>query len=282
MRFDQVLLSGATTIKLFDLRNPRSTSYTARTIDGLGPTEVDVTLAQTSQGSGIYIGRREQLREITINAFLNPNYLVGESPEQLREDIYLLRPVKEDLSLDFRLMFNGVEVATTPVYVKRVEVSPFSKETVLQITLASTSGYLHAVGPVSLTNPNMSKTAPIFVNEGTSTTGFNLTVEFTDVVNSFGLHTTAPSSKLVLNKLPNDGALFLGGDTVEIGTEIGSRGIWFTRAGVRKSALAALSEDSTWLTLYPGDNTLQVTQLPVSPSNFIWKKLEHVPKYLGV
>lgn len=282
MKFDQVLLSGASTIKLFDLRNPRSTPYTARTIDGLGPTEVDVTLAQTSQGAGIYIGRREQLREITVNAYLNPNYLVGESPEQLREDIYLLRPVKEDLSLDFRLMFEGVEVATTPVYVKRVDVSPFSKDTVLQIVLSSTSGYFQSNGPVVLTNPDLSKTAPVFVNEGTSTAGFKLTVEFADTVDAFGFTMTAPTSSFLLQKLPLDGALFLGGDIVEINTSIGSRGVWFTRGGVRKSALAALTQDSTWPTLYPGENNLTVVQDPVAPPKVIWRELSHIPKYLGV
>lgn len=282
MRFDQVLLSGASTIKLFDLRNPRSTPYTARTIDGLGPTEVDVTLAQTSQGAGIYIGRREQLREITVNAYLNPNYLQGESPDQLREDIYLLRPVKEDLSLDFRLMFEGVEVATTPVYIKRVDISPFSKDTTLQIVLSSTSGYFHMNSGIELTDPPLSTTTPVFVNEGTSTTGFKLTVQFSDTVDAFGLAMSAPSSKLLLKKLPLDAALFLGGDIVEIDTTIGSRGIWFTRNNVRQSALAALTEDSAWLTLYPGDNYLTVIQDPVAPPKIIWKKLSHTPKYLGV
>lgn len=282
MRFDQVLLTGSETIKLFDLRSPRSTPYTARTIEGLGPTDVDVTLAQTSQGAGIYIGRREQLREITINAYLNPNYLVGEAPEQLRDAIYLLRPVKEDLSLDFRLMLNNVEVATTPVYVKRVEIAPFSKDTTLQIVLASTSGYLHRPDPVVLTDPDFDLANPIFTNEGTSTTGFTLEVEFTDVVDAFGLYTIAPSSKMMLEKLPLDGALFLGGDILEINTAIGSRYVRFTRGGVTQSALAALTEDSTWLTLYPGENQLVVEQDPASPPKFIWKRFEHVPKYLGV
>lgn len=282
MRFDQILLRGATTIKLFDLKVPRSTSYTARAIDGLGPTEVDVTLAQTSQGTGIYVGRREQLREITVNAYLNPNYLVGESPEQLREDIYLLRPVKEDLSLDFVLVFNGVEVATTPVYVKRVEIAPFSKDTVLQIVLASTSGYLHALGPITLLNPAFDKANPVMVNEGSTSSGFKFTVEFTDIVNSFGFSMEQPSSHLLLKKLPLDGALFLGGDVLTIDTAIGSRSITFVRGGTTRSALAALTEDSTWLSLYPGENQLHTTQDPVAPLNFVWKKFEHTPKFLGV
>ena len=282
MRFDQVLLTGSETITLFDLRNPRSTSYVTRTIDGLGPTEVNVTLAQTSQGSGIYIGRREQLRDITINGYLNPDYLIGESPEQLREAVYLMRPVKEDLSLDFRLMLNGVEIARTPVYVKRVEVAPFSKDTTFQIILASTSGYFHSNLPSVIVDPTFDQLHPTLINEGSATTGFKLSVEFTGVVDAFGFTVSAPSSKMVLQKLPNDGALFLGGDILDIDTTIGSRSIKFTRGGITKSALAALTEDSTWLALYPGENFLTTIQNPGSTPRFVWKRFEHVPKYLGV
>lgn len=282
MKFDQVVLSGATeSIVLFDHKQPRSTPFTARTIDGLGPTDVDVTLAQTSQGTGIYIGRREQLREITCNVYLNPNYTNGQTPETLREVVYLLRPGNEDLSLDFRLMLNGVEVAMTPVYVKRVEISPFSKDTLLQIVLASTSGTFKKRAPVSLPYPAIDKVRPIFVNEGSTETGFKLEIEFTGPVTSFGLRQSMPSNKMQMNKVFADPYLFTTGDVVEIDTNIGQRGVWLTRGGIRTSKISSLSPESTWLSLYPGKNEL--TTLPVSGGTpFNWKLFEHTPKYKGV
>lgn len=282
MKFDQIVLSGASeSIVLFDHKQPRSTPYTARTIEGLGPTDVDVTLAQTSQGTGIYIGRREQLREITCNVYLNPNYTIGQTPETLREDVYLLRPGNEDLSLDFRLMLNGVEVAMTPVYVKRVEVSPFSKDTMLQIVLASTSGTFKRRAPVSLSYPAIDKVHPIFVNEGSTETGFKLQVEFTGPVTAFGLRQTNPASEMIMNKIFVDPYLFTTGDMVEINTNIGQRGVWLTRGGVKTSKIASLSPQSSWLSLYPGPNEL--TTLPIlGGTPFNWKLIEHTPKYKGV
>ena len=257
MKFDQIVLSGASeSIVLFDHKQPRSTPYTARTIEGLGPTDIDVTLAQTSQGTGIYIGRREQLREITCNVYLNPNYTIGQTPETLREDVYLLRPGNEDLSLDFRLMLNGVEVAMTPVYVKRVEVSPFSKDTLLQIVLASTSGTFKRRAPVSLSYPAIDKVHPIFVNEGSTETGFKLQIDFTGPVTSFGLRQSNPSGDMLMNKVFAESYLFTIGDMVEINTNIGERGVWLTRGGVRTSKIGSLSPQSTWLSLYPGPNEL--------------------------
>lgn len=283
MKFDQILLTGSQTIKLFDLRSPRSTPYTARTIDGLGPTEVDVQLGQTSQGTGIYIGRREQLREITVNAYLNPNYMAGETPEQLRDAIYRLRPVNPDLSLDFRLMFDGKEVASTPVYVKTVEISPYSKDNTLQIIVASTSGYLARKDPLVVPNPALDRLAPILVNEGTAMTGFKIKIEITGQVDAIGFVMRTPFQAMSLQKLPGDAALFLSGDIIEIESTIGQRAIRYTRNGVTKSALAALTPDSTWLTLYPGPNQLEYLQSPVTtPPKYLWREFTHTPKYLGV
>lgn len=283
MKFDQVVLTGASeSIVLFDHKQPRSTPYTARSIDGLGPTDVDVTLAQTSQGAGIYIGRREQLREITANVFSNPNYFLGQTPEALREAIYLMRPSNEDLSLDFRLLLEGVEVAMTPVYVKRVEVTPFSKDTALQIVLASTSAYFYRREPVVLTDPVLDKTNPIFVNEGTVESGFKLDVLFTGTVTSFGLEQSAPSSKMEFKKAAAAPSLFVAGDLLEVDTNIGSRGIWITRGGVRTPAMNILSPESTWLKLYPGENELTTLIEPASTTSYTWKRLEHTVKYKGV
>ena len=284
MKFDQIVLSGATeSIVLFDHKQPRSTPYTARTIDGLGPTDVDVTLAQTSQGTGIYIGRREQLREITANIFFNPNYFLGQTPESLREEIYLLRPGNDDLSLDFRLLLNGIEVAMTPVYVKRVEVAPFSKDSILQIVLASTSGYFHQRDPEVLTNPDLDKVLPTFVNKGSVETGFKLIMEFTGQVTSFGLHQSYPTNELSMVRGIAPAYLFTAGDVVEINTNIGERGIWLKRgAAAPVSIINRLTNASTWLSLYPGENQIRVATNVPGFTGFTWRSIEHTPKFKGV
>ncbi|ADD81035.1 gp037 [Rhodococcus phage ReqiPoco6] len=275
MKFDKVILAGATPITLFDHKNPRSTPYTTRTIDGLGPTEVNVALAQNLEGGGLYIGRRPQLREITVNASLNPDYTIGQTPEKLREDIYRLVPVNRDRSLDFCLLLNGEELAITPVYVKRVDVSPFSKDTLFQIVLASTSEYFAKRVPILNEAPDFNLLNPNFVNVGSAPSGFRVRVRFTGAATQFGFYRfNLPDRMLVTYN-------FQANDILEINTNQGSRGVWLTRGGVVSSLIGSLSTDSTWLTMESGDNPL-VTYVGIGTPQFTWQQFEYRPKYLGV
>ncbi|QFP94915.1 minor tail protein [Gordonia phage OhMyWard] len=283
MKFDQVILTGTKSITLFDLNSPRSTPYTARTIEGLDPTDVDVTLAQTSGGTGVYIGRREQLREIVANIYMNPNYFVGQSVEALREELYLMNPINEDNSLDFRLMFEGEEVAITPVYIKRVETAVFSKDTILQLVLASTSGVFRRRNPISDPDPPLDKVNPVLHNAGTAMSGFRVEVDILAPTNKFGLRQAIPTDEITIEKVPEEPDLLLAGDRLIIDTNIGHRGVWRKRAGVTTSLMGSLTFPSTWLSLYPGNNTLEVLLSSAAHATTVdWALYEHTPKYRGV
>lgn len=286
MKFDQIILTGTKSITLFDLKNPRSTPYTAKTIDGLDPTDIDVTLAQASSGAGIYIGRREQLREMTLNVYLNPDYSIGQTPDLLREELYLMNPVNEDLSLDLRLMLEGVEVAMTPVYIKRTEAIAFSKDTIVQLVLASTSGTFKRRTAISVTGAEaleLDEALPVLNNAGSATSGFRAEFDILATINEFGIATQIPVNELWIKKISSNPDLLIAGDRLMIDTNIGQRGVWRTRAGVTTSLMGSLTNDSVWLTLYPGDNTLTVDTDPGTPAtSFVWHLYEHTPKYRGV
>uniref|UniRef100_A0AAU8GPM9 Minor tail protein n=1 Tax=Gordonia phage Petito TaxID=3158876 RepID=A0AAU8GPM9_9CAUD len=286
MKFDQIILTGTKSITLFDLTNPRSTPYTAKTVDGLDPTDIDVTLAQASSGAGIYIGRREQLREMTFNVYLNPDYSIGQTPDLLREELYLMNPVNEDLSLDLRLMLEGVEVAMTPVYIKRTEAIAFSKDTIVQLVLASTSGTFKRRTAISVTGAEaleLDEAFPVLNNAGSATSGFRAEFDILAPINEFGIATQVPINELWIKKIPSNPDLLIAGDRLMIDTNIGQRGVWRTRGGVTKSLMGSLTNDSVWLTLYPGENTLAIDTTPSAPSaSFTWHLYEHTPKYRGV
>lgn len=282
MQFDKIILSGSNSITLFDHRDPLSTPYVTRTVDGLGPTEADVSLARTAQGPGIYLGRRPQLRVITFNLNLNPNYFEGETPETLRERIYNLRSNRPDNALLLSLYSDDVEVANTPVYVKRVEVSPFAKDNLMQLTLESPDEYLKRPTDYSIQIPsNASKTEPVFTNIGSAPTGFRLQVWFNDIgMYSFGLIRGEQEEYLTLTHR------FFSGDILEIDTRIGSRGVWHSKDsdGHTYNILGSLDSNSTWLQLHPGPNSFQLFQDSSVPAttNFTWGQLTYKPQYLGV
>lgn len=277
MKFDKVTLAGSKEITLFDLNNPRSSPYAARTIDGLGPTDLDVTLAQTTQGNGLYVGRRKQLREITINAYLNPDYTNGETPEMLREDIYELRSNSYDDTLDFNLYHESQKVATTKVYLKRADMPIYSKDSVLQIVLASPSEYFDRPSPSAFIDPSFDKQFPVFHNPGTAPIGFTMKLLITQPTSSIIL-SDQNVTNMVIETLGNPFNFLQPGDILEINTTIGWRGVWRHRAGVRTNYLKHLTPDSGWLTLQPGVNNWNVQ----IGGDFEWKELVMWPKYKGV
>lgn len=282
MKFDQIILRGTKSITLFDLKNPRSTPYTAKSIDGLDPTDVDVTLAQASTGAGIYIGRREQLREISLIIYLNPDRSIGQTPDALREELYLLHPINEDASLDYCLMYEGEEVAMTPVYIKRTEAAVFSQETIVQLVLASTSGVFMKRNPISETALDLDKVTPVLTNSGSALSGFRFEVDFLDDVNVFGLAQSTPVSIFLLEKIPSEPNLFQSGDRLIVDMQIGKRGIWRVRGGVTDSLIGTMSLHSNWLSLYPGDNQIEVVIGPNShEDSYEWVSYTHTPKYRG-
>lgn len=286
MKFDQIILTGTKSITLFDLKNPRSTPYTAKTVEGLDPTDVDVTLAQSSSGAGIYIGRREQLREVTLNIYLNPDYASGQTPDMLREELYLLNPINEDLSLDFRLMLDNIEVAMTPVYIKRTEAVAFSKDTVTQLVLASTSGTLRRRNAISVTGEEaleLDVAFPLLNNAGSATSGFRAEFDILAPIEEFEIKTLVPANELRIKKIPTNPDLLLPGDRLIIDTNIGFRGVWRIRGGVKTSLMGSLTNDSIWLTLYPEDNEVMISVSPGTQNASIrWALYEHTPKYRGV
>lgn len=283
MKFDKIILRGTESITLFDLKNPRSTPYTAKSIDGLDPTDVDVTLAQASNGAGVYIGRREQLREISIIINLNPDYSIGQTPDMLREALYLLHPINDDASLEYCLMLNDEEVAMTPVYIKRTEAPVFSKDTVVQLVLASTSGVFTKRNPITENGLGLDKVTPTFMNSGTALSGFRFEVEFQSDVDTFGLVQNTPVDIFLIEKIPSEANLFSAGDRLIVDMNIGKRGIWRIRNGVTDSLIGTMSLYSNWLSLYPGNNQLEVVIGPNShASSYSWVSYTHTPKYRGV
>lgn len=281
MNFDQAILSGHSEIVLFDRNDPLSSPYVSRTIDGLGPTEANVNLAQDTAGSGIFLGRRPSLREIVCNIHMNPNYNIGENPQSLRQRLYLLRPINTDGSLTFKLMWQGVEVARTPVYIKRIELSPFAKDNLVQLVLAALTNTFQGPEEVVLTQPNFSKTNPIFPNVGSAPTGFRLSLTFTGNMRRIGFTQDGTSKLFSVARQTLDNP-FKADDILEIDTRIGTRGVWLTRSGERTSLLGFMDSKSTWLTLDPTETALTLFKHEPDGVNFNWTSFEYRPQYIGV
>lgn len=278
MKFDKILLTGTSDMVLFDLRDPASSPFITNTVDGLGPTEMDVNLTRSVQGLGRLSGKRGNLREITFNVMLQPRYELGETLASVRDDLYrsYLRSTRADDSLDLRILFQDEEIARTPVHVKRIESNPFAKSGLLQLVLSSTDQYLHRKEPYLIDASEadlVSVTNPIFENIGTATTGFLASVQILANGSSFGLSRVSPSEQFELSYS------FLSGDILTFDTRPGSRRATLLRGGQNLNVLTGMTDPSTWLTLPTGTSHFEI--LPGSTA-FKWTRFEYNPLYLGV
>jgi len=271
MKFTSINLVGLTTIELPIIGASMSDPYILKTADGLGPPVVDVSISNTLFQGGIFQGSRPQNREITMLVKTNPNYSINQTSEDLRTELYgLLTPGLSE-EIIFELRNDGVLVATTSGYIKRIEPSLFSKEPQVQIVLSCLGPYFTNMDGINQDLGTLSKSDPIIENVGTASSGFYIKLTFTSPVSSWTIYNEDQSKKMLLEKS------FITGESLIIDTRSRYRRIYNIKSGTTYTMLYALSSDSDWLKLHGGVNTFST-----SSQNFNWDQVYFRPQYWGV
>jgi hypothetical protein len=245
-----------------------SDPYLLLSADGLGPPEVNVSIADTLNAGGVYQRRSPQRRQPVLLIGLNPDHGSGETVSELRQSLYgMLTPGYIDYVTLQILNVNDVLMFTTG-YVEKVEINPFSKDPQVQLTFDSTQPYFQASN-LTFINP-LSKVTPVIPNDGTAPAGFRMEVIFTSPLSSWTLSDNSGKKM----KITYD---FIAGDKLIIDTRPGSRGIWRERAGITLNIVGSLSADSTWYMLHGGDNIFTT-----SSQAFNWGDLFYLPQFWGI
>jgi hypothetical protein len=268
MHFTRLRLNGLSVVDLPIVDALPSDLYILKGVDGLGPPEIDVSIADTLNAGGVYQGRRPQSREIVASIGLNPDYTAGQSVSDLRESLYgMLTPGYID-NIVVQILDGLTVIATTVGYVKKLEINPFSKDPQVDLTIACLQQYLLA--PNLLFLSPASKSAPVITNVATAPAGFHMEVVF-----------TAPLASWMLSDISGKKMLFtyafLTADKLIFDTRPGSRGIWVLRGAVLTNIIYALSTDSIWYMLHGGDNVFAT-----SSQSFTWGDVYYLPQYWGI
>lgn len=268
MQITKIRLDGRTNIDLpiFGLRH--SSRYIVKQVDGLGPPEVDVRIDQH-----LYLGRQPADREIVLRVGLNPEYATGETPASMRQDLYgLLTPGASDL-IAVKLM-NGPNILMQQSgAVKNIEINPFAKDPEVQITIDCLTSYFAAPAQVTFVPPLRSTfTVPY---AGTVSTGFYLELDITYDWDTFSLYASEEGESGPKMRL--DTTKFNDGDTLVIDTRTGRKGVKLLRGATTIRILDALSDDSIWFQLHPGDNTFWTSR-----QSFDWGQIIFTPLYWGI
>lgn len=285
MDYTHIRLTGLNSIDLAIQDAEYDDAFLLKGADGLGPAEIDVSIAQGLEGSGYYQNKVPRNKQIIIRIGLNPFWnAVGGTPSDLRALLYgmLTGGYTGDKIAVLLLDIDPVTLDETEVcriygYVSKMETVPFSKDPQVQLTIECLSPYFASQDSENLTvDLNGQPRNSVSINNiGNGPTGFYMSIEFNSGVPVGGLDhfeiTTQGGLKKMRFEPPSD---FIDGHVIEINTNPGTR-IATIQGGV--NGLAWLTSDSDWIQLYGGTNVLDF-----SDSNYDWGSFSFTPKFWGV
>jgi len=286
MKYTKIRLTGLESTDLVLQGASHDDLFICKGVDGLGPPEIDVSIAQMLDGGGYFQNKVPKNKQIIARIGLNPTWAVelGTTVSDLREMLYgmltggytgdRVAVILMDVDPD---TFDETEICRIYGYVSKFEIVPFSKDPQVQITIECLSPWYEALNPVFPTLGTMSKTAPNILNVGNGPTGFKMKFTFAGLggggIPTYEIETQGGLKHMLFTPPWN----FVNGDYIEFSTVSGDRYATIYHGAVAQNALAWLSSDSDWLQLYGGMNILSM-----SSNLFNWNNIEFVPRWWGV
>jgi hypothetical protein len=273
---------GATSVDFPIIGADASGPFVLKSVEGLGPPEINVRMARTVLEKALYQGKSANLRQIIALVGLQPDWDEGQTPEELRTQLYSLLTPRYGQMVKAQIINNGTVQAFAQGQISKLEAAIFTKDPAVSITLDCDYGYL--LSPNTVTQApaqrtvNTDQRAFDVANDGTAPAGFILDMVLRANVDSpLVLKDSAAGGQRISVK----GIDWKAGDRLVIDTRAGSRGVWRgAGGGALVSVLNNLDADiSEWMQLYAGDNTLIINTAAFdwSPAGF-----QHQPAFWGV
>lgn len=240
-----------------------SGGFVVQKIEGLDP--VKATLVSSSfanmDGEQFHSSRREA-RNIKLTLGLDPDYAVG-SVKDLRDFLYqYFMPKSRDI-LTFRMfdkfateIFNQYLNLNIEAYIESFDSDLFVAEPTVDISMMCFDPDFFDPNLVTFDGMTVSDTTTGTVTyDGTIETGVILTIRPNRAMTDVTIYHTPPDGTQVTVYISYP---LLAGDVLQVSSVTGSKSATLLRGGVESSVLYAISPQSGWLTLQPGDNGLRV------------------------
>lgn len=259
--------------------------YILRGVDGLGPPEINISMGNSLYQGGIYRGSQPADREIVIKLSLNPTYSgVVVSADQLRAELYsnMAGQFSSRFSIFSKEYADGVGFLPpemyTDGYVKRIEIAPFEKDSVVQVVLRCPDPWLKASEDASVDPIPAS-----FPYNGSAPTGFFYSFSISEGAPKLTIQAESSAPEYELIQLTY---AFAAGDIIEFDSRPGKRRVTLIRTsnpGPIDITGFSIVENNIWPTLRPGPNTLRVYKTawddPVAKTDLTFF---YTPQYWGV
>lgn len=269
----------------FSFRDPGATRpYIVEAMTGLDADEI------VPKFYGLAFNRHHNLtqlkRTVVLKITLNPNFSIGKTPSELRDDLY--RTISSSRTGKVELRFNNgfTPVAGFSGFISKFESPMFNKTSQVQITIDSDEGMLYGlseivVNPLKLGAPEEGFT--IVDDISTAPHGFRFQTVFTSSALSFLMSEITEDSLNTFTVTPGlVGGLtgFQAGDQLFFSSYEGYKEFFILRGmGYIYSLIDKIDTVSnTWPMMFPGPNTYSIA----GPGTFTWTEFSYTPVFWGI
>ena len=226
-------------------------------IDGLDPVKATLVSSSFARQDGEqYQSARREARNITVKLELEPDFIT-ESVRDVRSRLYEFFMPKSMVTLRFHTSI-GLDVEIQGV-VESMETPMFTKDPEVDISIMCFDPDFKSLEPVVFNGVSTSSTLEsVLPYSGTVETGFELTLNVNRTMSEFTLYHRPPDGTIRSMEFT---AALVAGDVVTISTVSGAKGAILNRAGAAtavSSILYAISPQSNWIELSPGENRVRL------------------------
>jgi hypothetical protein len=231
-----------------------SDGFVVEDIQGLDPVKATLVSSSFANLDGAqYQSARREFRNIVMVIGLEPDYITT-SVRDLRTHLYNFFLPKSQVELRF-YMSDGL-IVNISGRVESFETQLFTREPTVNISIVCFDPDFTETAPVSISGSSVSDSSEFLVTyDGTIETGILFTLNVDRVLGEFTIYHRPPDG--VVRTLDFSASL-VADDVVVIDTVVGEKSATLTRTSTLSSLLYAVSPQSNWFQLQPGDNYLRV------------------------
>lgn len=231
-----------------------SEGFVLKEIEGLDPVKAILVSSSFANMDGEqYHSSRREPRNLIFKIGLEPDYVL-DSVRDLRKRLYEFFMPKSEVELRF-YMTDGPTVNIT-TRVESFQCPLFVSEPEASITVLGYDSDFIELNPIVVNDVTTSGVDEILTPyAGTVEAGLTFILNLDRSLSGFDIHHRAPDG---VTRTLSFAASLLDEDVVTITTLPGMKGAVLTRDDVDTSILYAVSPQSNWIELQPGDNYIRV------------------------
>jgi hypothetical protein len=237
----------------------KTSPFVLRSIDGLGPSDVDLIISSTLYTGSVYQGAHPHNKELILKVGYQPDYSTDQSVSDLRAQLYSLMTPRLAKPLTVEVQDAArVKVVETTGYIKKMEPNIFSQDPEIIITISCLRPHWKKWGQ-AIDDPGDVDLTEVFTitNPGDAPSGFEMVVVIGATQDDWSMTNLVGETFEVVYD-------FEAADEITIDTTPGQRSIILDNGVDIIDLLPYLSNISKWLLLDGGENLLATNSTAAS------------------